>query len=175
MIASIFQGPIPRLVPVGLILLALQKTLFVELQPFGVIVQVVLAFAVACGAGAGPERGAVAGFVLGLMVDLGTGSPLGTSSITMGIGAFAAGWVTIIDHESHWWFSAVFVAFGAAIGEFCVPVVHTLLGETSLFGPELYTIIPVVAVAAAIMSPLFIPVGRWCMRVHVSEWKAPPE
>ena len=47
MFGALLHSPLPRLIPIGLVLLALQKTLFVELQPFGVILQIVMAFAAA--------------------------------------------------------------------------------------------------------------------------------
>lgn len=57
MIAAFIQSPVFRLLPVGVILLALQNTLFVDLQPAGVIVQVLLALAAAAGAAGGADRG----------------------------------------------------------------------------------------------------------------------
>ena len=101
MIAAFVQGPLIRLIPVGLVLLALQTTLFVEMQPVrrhrpG---------------DARPrrrgrrrrraERGAIAGFVLGLMYDLGVGTPLGSSSLTMALAGFVAGWSTSITVDPH--------------------------------------------------------------------------
>ena len=43
MFASLVQGPLLRLFSVGLILLALQRTLFADLRPAGVSLQVMLA------------------------------------------------------------------------------------------------------------------------------------
>jgi rod shape-determining protein MreD len=174
MFASVVQGPLVRLIPVGIILLALQRTLFVELRPADVVIQVVLAFAAACGAAAGPEKGALAGFVVGLLYDLGVGTPLGSSSVTMGLAGFAAGYVLAITIDPQWWLAALFVAVGAAVGEIAVPVVRTFVGEVDAFDERLVTIVPVVAAAAALMSPLMVPVGRWCLRIKRPEWKAPP-
>ena len=67
MFASLVQGPLPRLVLIGIMLVALQQTLFVDLRPAAVTIQVVLALAAAAGAAAGPQKGALAGFVLGMM------------------------------------------------------------------------------------------------------------
>ncbi|MEY2958354.1 MAG: hypothetical protein RLZZ01_922, partial [Actinomycetota bacterium] len=91
MLAAIWASPFSRVVPVGMALLALQKSLFVDITPFGVIVQVVLAFAASAGAIAGSERGATTGFVLGLLFDLAVGTPLGVSAITMGLAGQVAG------------------------------------------------------------------------------------
>jgi len=175
MIAAFLQGPLFRLIPVGIMLVALQRTLFVDLRPADVVVQVVLALAAAAGAGAGSERGALAGFVLGLLFDLGVGTPLGSSSVTMGLAGFTAGYVRSITIDPQWWLAALFTAIGAGVGELAIPVVRTFIGEIDPFDPRLRTIVPVVAAGAAVLSPAFVPLGRWCMRIKRVEWKAPAE
>lgn len=171
MLGAFLNSSLTRVVPVGMVLLALQKTLFVELQPFGVILQIVLAFAAAAGAAGGPERGAITGFVLGIMFDLAVGSPLGSSSITMGIAGYVAGWVDLIRIETTWWLAALFVGVGSGLGEACVPVVRRFIGEDDAFAPDMAVIVPVVAVAAAIVSIALVPVGRWALKIPKPEWK----
>ena len=106
MFVSLVQGPLPRLVIVGMLLLALQQTLFVDLRPWGVTIQVMLALAAAAGVAGGPQKGALAGFVFGLMYDLRVGTPLGSSSFSMGLGGFTAGYVQSITIDPQWWLSA---------------------------------------------------------------------
>ena len=156
-----------------MILLALQTTLFTEMQPFGVIIQVVLTFAACAGAVGGPERGAITGFVLGLLFDLSIGTPLGGTSITMGIAGYIAGWCDVIRVETTWWFAAIFVAMGAAAGETAVPVVRRFIGEEDAFVPEMVRIIPVVTVAAAVLSIPLVPLARWALKIGPTEWKLP--
>ena len=175
MIASFVQGPIPRLVLVGMVLMALQRTLFVDLRPAGVTLQVVLALAAATGAAAGPQKGALAGFVLGLLYDLNVGTPLGSSSISMGLAGFVAGYVTAITVRAPWWLAALFVALGAAVGEASIPIIRSFVGEEHPFEPRYGVVVAVVAIGAMVLSPLFVPIGRWCMRVKQPEWKAPRE
>lgn len=165
-----------RLIPIGMALLALQKTLFVELRPFGVIVQVLLAFACSAAAAAGPERGATAAFVLGLMFDMATGAPLGSSSIAFGLGAYIAGWVDVIRIETTWWLAAMFVTVGSAVGEALAPVVRRFVGEQDAFDiRHMAEVVPVVAVSAGILSIALVPLGRWSMKVAKPEWKGPAE
>ena len=173
MLGALLHSSLPRLIPIGMILLALQKTMFVELQPFGVIIQLVLALAAAAGAAGGPERGAIAGFVLGIMFDLAIGTPLGSSSIAMGLAAYVAGWVDVIRIDTTWWLAAIFVGIGAAVGETAVPVIRRFTGEEDAFVPEMWTIVPVVAVAAAILSIPFVPLARWSLGLARPEWKVP--
>lgn len=175
MIAALLTSSLTRVIPIGMMLLALQKTLFVELQPFGVIIQIVLAFAASAGAAGGPERGAITGFALGIMFDLSVGSPLGSSAIVMGIAGYLTGWVDIIRIDTTWWMAAFFVGIGAGIGEACVPVVRRFIGEEDAFVPEMVTIVPVVAVSAAIASIALVPLARWALKLGRPEWKLPAD
>ena len=175
MLGALLTSSLTRVIPIGMILLALQKTLFVELQPFGVIIQLVLAFAASAGAAGGPERGAMTGFVLGLMFDLSVGTPLGSSSITMGIAGYIAGWCDVVRIDTTWWLAAMFVGVGATAGEAAVPVVRRFIGEQDAFVPEMVTIVPVVGVAAAIASIVLVPVSRWALKLGRPEWKLPAD
>lgn len=175
MIVALLRSSMVRIVVVGMMLLALQKTIFADMRPAGVALQVILAFAAAAGAAGGSERGATVGFVLGLMFDLGTGGPLGSSSITMGLAGYVAGYVALINIERQWWLAAIFVAVGSAVGELGVPIVRSFVGDANVYSNRLYTVVPLVAFAAAVVSPLLVPVSRWCLRLGTPEWKAPPE
>lgn len=175
MIAAIVQGPIGRLVPVGVVLLAIQTAVFTEIRPLGVVPQVLLAFAAAAGVAGGPERGMFAGFVVGLMFDLSTGAPLGSSAITMGLAGMVAGTITFLNVEPRWWLAALFVLLGAAVGEAAVPALRYLIGQERVLSDEIFVVVPVVAVAAALLSPLLVPLGRWSLRLGKVEWKVPAE
>jgi rod shape-determining protein MreD len=175
MFASLVQGPLLRLFLVGVILLALQSTIFADLRPAGISVQVVLALAAAAGAAGGPQKGALAGFVLGILFDLHVGTPLGSSSIAMGLAGYIAGYVTTIAVRPPWWLAALFTAVGAAAGEAAVPAIRSFVGEEQPVGFSYGIAVAVVAAAAMVLSPVLVPVGRWCMRVKQPEWKAPRE
>ena len=86
-----------RLIPVALVVLAIQRTVCAAHRPAGVAVQVVLALAAGAGAGAGAERGAFAGFALGMMYDLGVGTPLGLTALAYGLAGLVSGYV----HQHH--------------------------------------------------------------------------
>jgi rod shape-determining protein MreD len=175
MFASLVQGPLLRLFLAGVVLLALQTTVFADLRPAGISLQVVLALAAAAGAAGGPQKGALAGFVLGLLFDLNVGTPLGSSSISMGLGGFIAGYVTAITVRPPWWLAAIFTGVGAAAGEAAVPAIRAFVGEDHPIGMHQVLAVGVVAAGAFVLSPVFVPVGRWCMRVKQPEWKAPRE
>ena len=126
MLASLVQGPLLRLFLAGVVLLAFQRTLFEDIRPAGVTLQVLLALAAAAGAVAGPQKGALAGFVLGLLYDLNVGTPLGSSSIAMGLGGYVAGYAISITVRPPWWLAAIFTGLGAAVGEAVVPLIRAV-------------------------------------------------
>jgi rod shape-determining protein MreD len=171
-VRAFLTGPLVRLFPVGLCVLALQRTVLTEIRVHGVVLQIVLALAAATGAGAGPERGAVAAFTLGLMYDLATGSPLGLIALVYSLAGFVSGYVLTITPTPQWWLAAIFTTIGAAAGETAVPAGYTLIGQDGLFTSRLFTVVPIVAAFALVLSPLFVPLGRWCMRVKRPKWKA---
>lgn len=170
MFASFVQGPIPRLVLVGTVLMALQQTLFVDLRPAGVTVQVMLSLAAATGAATGPQKGALAGFALGLMYDLRAGTPVGSSSLTMGLGGYVAGYSLSITVDPQWWLAALFTGLGAAVGEAAVPVVRAFIGDEQAFADRWYRVVVVVTAAAMVASPVLVPLGRWCVKVRRTDW-----
>ncbi len=175
MFAAFAQGSLIRLIPVGMVMLALQRTVFVDIKVAGVTVQVVLALAAAAGASGGSERGAVAGFVLGAMFDLVEGTPLGSTAIAFTIAGAVAGLLAVITAEPQWWLKALFVGLGCAAGEALLPVVRVFIGEESPWPANMLTVILVVGLAGALMSPVLVPLSRWCLKIRGPAWTAPVE
>jgi cell shape-determining protein MreD len=173
MLAAFVQGPLVRIIPVGVILLALQRTVFVEVQINGVILQVMMATAAAAGVAGGSERGALVGFVLGVMFDLAEGTPLGSTATAMTLAGVVAGLLALIAADPQWWLAAFFTALGTAAGVMAIPLVRLFIGEEDPFQRRLLVVVPIVAAAAAIMSPLLVPLARWCLRMTTPEWKQP--
>jgi cell shape-determining protein MreD len=160
-----------RLIPIALVILGMQRTIFATYRPAGVAIQVVLALAAAAGAGAGSERGAFAGFALGMMYDLGVGTPLGMSALAYGLAGLTAGYVLSITPDPQWWLAAMFTAAGAAVGEMAIPLIKFLTGQEGWLTRKLFVTIPVVTVGALILSPLFVPLGRWCAGAKRRRWR----
>ena len=175
MLAAIVRSSLIRLIPVGMVMLALQRTVFSEIEVSGVIVQVVLALAAAAGAAGGSERGAVAGFTLGIMFDLIEGTPIGSTAIAFTLAGVVAGLLALIAADPQWWLHAIFVGMGAAAGEAMLPVVRVFVGEEDPWPSDMVKVVVIVALAAMVMSPLLVPLGRWCLRIRGPEWKAPAE
>jgi rod shape-determining protein MreD len=172
-LAAFVQGPLVRIIPVGLILLALQRTVLVDFKVAGVVIELLMATAAAAGVAGGSERGAIMGFTLGVMFDLVEGTPLGSTAIALTIAGTVAGLLALVAADPQWWLGAIFVALGTAAGVMTVPLVRIFIGESHPFTADLVVVVPIAAGAAAIMSPLLIPLARWCLRVKQPEWKQP--
>ena len=164
-----------RLLPVGLIALAIQRVVFAEHPIAGVKVQFVLALVVAAGAGGGSDRGAVAGFVLGLMYDFSGDTPLGMMALAYGLGGMTAGYVQSLTPDPQWWLAMMFATIGAAVGELSIPLIESVTGESGWVSRDLVLDVTVVAIAAGVLCPLLMPVGRWMMGVKRKKWKVIPE
>lgn len=173
MIVNLLRGPVGRITLIGTILLVLQTTVFADIRPAGVALQVLLAFSAAAGVVGGAERGMIAAFICGVLYDLGTGTPLGASSLTMGVAALVGSLITRINVDRIWWLSMIFVALGAAAGELAVPLLRSFIGETNVVSQRLIVIVPIVAVGAAALSPVMVPLSAWGLRIARSTIKVP--
>lgn len=173
MIASFLQGPLVRIIPVGILMLALQRTILVDVQVAGVIIQLMTATAAAAGVAGGSERGALVGFVFGLMFDLAEGTPLGSTAAAMTVAGIVGGLLAIIAADPQWWLGAIFTALGTAAGVIMVPVVRVFIGEAEPFQERLRVVVPVCAAVGALLSPLLVPLARWCLQLKRPEWTQP--
>jgi rod shape-determining protein MreD len=175
MIAALLNGWVVRVTLVAVVLLGIQTTIAAEMRPFGVVVQVMLAFAASCGAVSGPVQGAMAGFAVGLVYDLGVGTPLGSTALTMTVAGYAAGWGRQFRIEPRWWILSGLAAVGVALGESGVPLVRTLIGESDVVTSRMLVVVPIVTLTALAIAPVLLPVGRWALRVRVAELRLPGE
>ena len=175
MIGALLNSWVPRVLLVSVVLLGLQTTIATELRPFGVVVQIMLAFAAACGAVSGPVPGALAGFSIGLVYDLGVGTPLGSTALTMTIAGYAAGWGRQFRIEPKWWVLSGLAAIGVALGESAVPVVRLLIGDSDVATSRILIVIPTVTLGGLLSAPLLLPIGRWALRIRTAELRLPGE
>ena len=67
------------------------------------------------------------------------------------------GLLALIAADPQWWLGALFVALGTAAGVLTVPLVRVFIGEAHPFTTDLYVIVPVMAAAGALLSPIMIP------------------
>jgi rod shape-determining protein MreD len=158
--------PWVRLALVGVVLLVIQTTVAPEFTVLGTKIDLLLAASVTGGAVAGPEQGALAGFVFGLLFDLVLITPFGLSPLVYGAAAFLAGFVQTVTIDPVWWLLGAVNAASAAVGTVGFAAAATVVGEPGMIHPRLLVVALVVGLAAAALGPVLAPVLRWCLRVR---------
>lgn len=148
-----------RLVLVGLLFLALQTTLFNDIRPFGVSLEVMVLLAAASGLAAGSQTGAVAGFIVGFLYDMVLTTPLGLCAAVFALVGYLAGFVHSFVHEPTWWSRMLLAAGASAVGMLLLPLAFTLTGAEGILTFHVALVATVVAVFNAALS---LPVSRVC-------------
>lgn len=156
-----------RLVLVALGLLGLQTTLLSQLRPFGVMLPLMLLFAVTTGTVHGSEVGAITGLVIGAMYDCVLTTPFGLASLVIGTAGYLAGLLPFFVREPTWWSRALVVAVASAIGEMMFPVAQWVVGLDGWLQPHVFWIAAVAALFNGLLAPLFVPLSRWTLREPV--------
>lgn len=153
-----------RLVLVGLFFLALQTTLFNEMRPFGVCLQVMVLLAAASGLARGSEAGAIAGFIVGLLYDLVLTTPLGLCAAVFAIIGYLAGFAHSFVHEPTWWSRMILGAAASAVGMILLPLAFAMTGTDGLFTTHILVVVLVVAVFNGVFSVPAELICRWALR-----------
>ena len=171
---DLVNRPFVRLLMVGLPALAVQTTLLAELTPFGIVMQLMLCMSIGAGVSAGPEGGALAGFVLGVMFDFALTSPLGLSALVYGLAGYTAGFVFSQSIANPRWLNAITCAGLSAVAVFVQPIVANWIGVEGWISSRLVKVMVVVGVTNGIASYVVVPIMRWCLAVRRLQRMAPP-
>ena len=152
-----------RLVLVLLIIISFQTTLFAEMRPFGVAAQLVLLFVVVSGSINGSTIGALTGLIAGLMYDFVLPTPVGLTSLALGLAGATAGLLTYFFHEPTWWMRLITVGVVSLLGEIYYPLAQTVVGLDGWLQLRIIKVALVVAVCNLALSPIAILVCRWTL------------
>ncbi len=153
-----------RLVLVGLVFLSLQTTIFNEMRPFDVSLQVMLLLAASCGLAKGSSGGAIAGFVVGLLYDFVLTTPLGLCAAVFSLVAYMAGYAHSFVHESTWWSRSLVSSVASATGMIVLPFAFTVTGAEGVLTLHVFTVAIVVAVFNAVFSVPVEMLCRWALK-----------
>ena len=107
------------------------------------------------------------------MFDLADGTPLGSTAIAMTIAGVVAGLLALIAADPQWWLDALFTGLGAAAGALMSRSCGSSSASPSRSRIGSRVVVPVVAISAAVMSPVLVPLARWCLRIKRPEWTQP--
>ena len=152
-----------RLVLVLLIVISLQTTLFAELRPFGVAAQLVLLFVVVSGSINGSTIGALTGLIAGLMYDFVLPTPVGLTSLALGLAGATAGLLVYFYREPTWWMRLITIGVVSLLGEVYYPLAQTVVGLDGWLQFRIIKVAIVVAVCNLVLSPIAIFVCRWTL------------
>jgi rod shape-determining protein MreD len=156
-----------RLVLLGLLFLSLQTTIFNEMRPLGVSMEVMLLLAASTGLAKGSESGAIAGFVVGLLYDMVLTTPLGLCAVVFSAVAYLAGLAHSFVHEPTWWSRILTVMVTSAIGMILLPIAFTVTGAEGVFTTDLIEMVVVVAVFNALVALPVVWLCGWALRDKV--------
>ena len=168
---EILRHPLLRLLMIGLPVLALQDTMLTDMRPAGVAIQAMLLLAVAGGVAGGPERGALAGFVMGFLFDLVLTSPMGLHALVYGLAGFLAGYINSLTLDHPRWLVMLVVGVASAASTVAYPVASAMIGEDVAITSALIKITVVVSVANIVFAVPAVWLLRWAL--HVREPDAP--
>jgi rod shape-determining protein MreD len=121
---------------------------------------------VAAGYGAGPERGAVFGFVSGLVADLFLPTTFGLSALVGCLLGFGTGLATQGLVRSSWWMTTLVAAAATAAGLGGYAILGSVLGDSAMVRVYLA---PTLAVAVPVAGLLAVPAARaltWALPVR---------
>ncbi|MCU1371240.1 MAG: rod shape-determining protein MreD [Ilumatobacteraceae bacterium] len=151
----------PRTAVVVLVALVLQVTLLSRFSYEGARADIMVLLAVVAGYRLGPERGAIVGFASGLSFDIVLSTPLGLSALIYTVVGYGVGAATSGMVRTSRWASPLVAAVGSAVAMVLYALVGAVLGEPTLSGPSLASIVVLVAVVNAALAPLATRAIDW--------------
>ncbi|WP_419925447.1 rod shape-determining protein MreD [Candidatus Poriferisocius sp.] len=141
--------------------LVFHLALFSDLRVLGVAPEVPLAIAVTAGLVGGPERGAVAGFAIGLGIDLYLPTLFGLSALIYAVWGYAVGLLEERIFRSAWWINVLVAAVATGGGLLVYAVLGELLGQANLYTDRLYLVIGVASAYNLVLSLPLLGLWRW--------------
>ncbi len=145
------------------IALVLQVSLVARFSLDGARGDLLLLATLAAAVAAGPEKGAIVGFGAGVAFDLVLTTPFGLSALVYCVMGYVVGSFQGSVLRVGWWMPVASVAIGSAAGVVIYAMIGVVLGQATLSGPPLATIVAVVAVLNGLLAPLATRSLRWAL------------
>ena len=138
-----------------------QVTLLSQFSISGARPDVVLLVVLASAFVYGPDDGAIVGFSAGLALDVFLSTPFGFTAFTYTVVGYAVGTWTAGVVRSAWWLSALVLGAASAAAMFAQGLIGEVLGQDSLKGTPILTIVAVVSVANLLLAPFATRLVGW--------------
>ncbi len=143
--------------------LVVQNTLLDLVRVDGAHPDVLLLLPVAAGYAAGPDRGAVFGFITGLVADLFLPTPFGLSALVGCVLGFATGTATRGLVRTSWWLPPVVAAAATAAGMGAYAILGAVLGDPGMLKTYLAPALVVGTPSAALLAVPVLRVVAWAV------------
>jgi rod shape-determining protein MreD len=156
--AALTTADVARSTIVIVVALVIQHTVLDFVRIGGAHPDVLLLLPVAAGYAAGPDRGAVFGFITGLVADLFLPTPFGLSALVGCLLGYSTGLATRGLVRSSWWLPPVVAAAATAAGMGAYAILGAVLGDPGMLKTYLAPALVVATPAAALLA---VPVLRF--------------
>ncbi len=156
-------GPRARLPILLLAALVVHESLFAAIRLGDVHPHLMLLTAVAAGIAGGSERGAVIGFVCGLLTDVFLRTPLGLSALTFTLVAFVVGLVQSSVIRSSWWIPPLTAFFASGAAMLLYGVLGAIVGRSDFVRPQILVVAAIVGAVNAVLAPPVVKAMSWAM------------
>ena len=133
--------------------LTLQHSLMADLRIGQVRPDLLLLVAVLSGIVGGSERGAVIGFLAGLLADLFLPAPMGLSALAFSLVGFATGGLQAGIIRSAWWIAPVTGLVGTVVGMLLYAVLGAMIGRSHFVRLDVGLVALGVAAMNAVLAP----------------------
>lgn len=153
-----------RLVFVLAVVIGLQETVAAGISIDRVHPDLVVLLCAITGMVAGPEQGAVIGFLGGLGADVFLATPLGLSALSYTIIGYAVGTVQRGIIHPTWWLTPAIAAVASGAGVALYAVAGSIVGESHMLHAGLPRIIVVVAVVNAVLALPMLSAVQWALK-----------
>jgi rod shape-determining protein MreD len=153
-----------RTILVVIVALLAQTTVVLDLRIGGAHPDVVGMLPIAAGLAAGPEEGALMGFLAGMGIDLFLPTPFGLSALVGCLIGFGVGRATQAVDKSIWWLTPLVALTASAVAVMLYAVLGAILGDDSVLHVDLVAVVGVVSVVNAILAVPITAFVRWAIQ-----------
>lgn len=150
-----------RLPPVLVAAVVLQTAVLPQLRIAGIAPDLLLLVGISAGIAAGPDRGAIVGFVAGLLADCFLQTPFGLSALSYGLVAAAVGTFQRSVLHSAIWIPVLTAIVASAAGVTLFAVIGAVVGQDRLLSWRLPAVVGVVALVNGLLHLIIARPVRW--------------
>jgi rod shape-determining protein MreD len=160
---NLTSADVARATLVIVVVLVVQHTLVDSVRVGGAHPDLMLLLPIAAGYAAGPDRGAVFGFITGLVADLFLPTPYGLSALVGCLLGYGTGVATRGLVRGSWWLPSVVAVVATAAGLGAYAILGAVLGEPGMLKTYLAPALVVMTPSAALVAVPLLRFVAWAV------------